>query len=62
MELGVSLPKGRVKDLLAGVLEVKEIKETKGGSLVITDPLLETAAVRSELEKRLGQGAVHWLR
>ena len=54
MELRVDMQKPKVEQLLAGVPEVETVKEIKGGSLIVTRPVMEVVPVRGEIERRVG--------
>jgi len=54
MELRVSIPKSKVEQLLSGISEVEEVREIKGGSLIVTRPIIEPLPIKCEIEQRVG--------
>ncbi|MDD4271559.1 MAG: hypothetical protein PHF50_02030 [Patescibacteria group bacterium] len=60
MELMSDIPKSEAEQLLGNLPEVKEVKHAKGGSLIVTHPLIETLSAREKIERRLNSKTV-WL-
>ena len=54
MELRVSIPKSKVEQLLRGISEVEEVREIKGGSLIVMRPIIEPLPIKNEIEQRVG--------